>query len=460
MERILVVEDERLVRWSLEQRLREEGYEVALAEDARGVEPVLEQESVDLVLLDMRLPDADGLSVMRRVLERQPAAMVIIMTAYSTVETAVEAMRLGAYDYIHKPFDMDEMVLTVRKALETTRLRREVQRLRDDQRRRFGVEGMVGATPRMLQVFDLVERIAQSDATTVLVQGESGTGKDLVAKAIHFRSARSERPFMNITCTALTETLLESELFGHEKGAFTDAREQKKGLFELADGGTVFLDEIGDMPMALQSRLLRVLEDKSFKRVGGTRDLRVDVRIVAATNRELEKLVADGRFRKDLYYRLQVIPIYLPPLRERREDVIQLAEHFIDGFNREFRKRVRGLTDEARDSLLEHDWPGNIRELRNMVERAMILGRGEVLEVGDLFLNGPRGGLVREGPAFVLPREGLDLEQLEKDFLVQALTYTRGNQTRAASLLGMNRDQVRYRLEKFGMSVDAFHDEG
>src|SRR5687768_10791034 len=295
------------------------------------------------------------------------------MTAFSTVENAVEAMRLGAYHYVNKPFNLDEVAILVEKALETSQLRREVRALRSTQGQESGLDAIIGASPAMQQVKSLLGRIAASRASTVLLTGETGTGKDLAAKAIHFTSDRANKAFVNITCSALPEQLLESELFGHERGAFTDARQQKRGLFETADGGTLFLDEIGEMTLALQSKLLRFLEEKTFKRVGGLADIRVDVRVVAATNRNLEEEVQAGKFREDLFYRLQVMPILLPPVRERRGDVPLLSSFYIDRFNREFRKRVRGLTPAAAEVLQQYRWPGNIRELRNAIERAMLL---------------------------------------------------------------------------------------
>jgi two-component system, NtrC family, response regulator AtoC len=446
MPTILVVDDEQLIRWSLADRLKTEGYTVVEAPTAAEALSK-SQEGVDLVLLDYRLPDGDGLSVLKKIKERNPDTLVILLTAYSSLETAVEAMKAGAYHYANKPFNLDEIVLLVEKALETTELRREVRTLRATQAQPYSFDRIVGSSAALVAVKALLQKVAGSPASTVLLTGESGTGKDLAAKVLHYNSSRTAKPFMNITCSALPEALLESELFGHERGAFTGADRQKRGLFEMADGGTVFLDEIGEMVPMLQAKLLRFLEEKTFKRVGGSTDIRVDVRVISATNRNLQEEVRQGNFREDLFYRLNVLPIPLPPLRERPDDIPQLVTFYIDAYNNEFRKRIRGVTPDAMQQLQHYPWPGNVRELRNTVERAMLLAEGETLTSSDL--TSASAGPVQLGDRVELPAAGIDLEQLERSLLVQALQRTGWNQTRAAALLGLNRDQIRYRIEKF-----------
>jgi two-component system, NtrC family, response regulator AtoC len=446
---ILVVDDEALIRWSLTERLQAEGYEVIEADTGTSALEKL-PEGVDLVLLDYRLPDLDGVTVLRKIKEIDQDILVILLTAYASVDTAVEAMKLGAYHFANKPFNLDDVVANVERALETTRLRREIRQYRTSAARPYSLQRLVGESPAIRALRALIARVAASPGSTVLLTGESGTGKDLAAKIIHYASDRASKPFLNITCSALPEQLLESELFGHERGAFTDARLQKKGLFEMADGGTVFLDEIGEMTPGLQAKLLRFLEEKSFRRVGGSHDIRVDVRIVAATNRNLEEEVGKHRFRSDLFFRLNVLPIEMPALRSRPDDIALLAEYFIDSFNKEFRKRVQGATPAAHALLKGYGWPGNVRELRNVIERAMLLSDSERLDARDFIMT---SAAVSAGNDFELPATGVDLEQLERSLVVQALKRSGGNQTKAGTLLGLNRDQVRYRIEKFGLST-------
>ncbi len=462
MIRVLIIEDESLIRWSLRQKLQEQGYEVSEAEDgATGLRlfEAPENGGFDLVLLDFKLPDMTGLDILRRLQKRDHDAVAIMLTAYSSLERAVEAVKLGAYDYIAKPFQMDHLLLVVSKALETTRLRRENRELRQTLLAQFGTDSIIGQHAATRGLLDVIQRISHSGASTVLLRGETGTGKDLVARVIHHASERTPKPFVNVTCTALSETLLESELFGHERGAFTDAKTTKKGLFELADGGTVFLDEIGDMPPSLQAKLLRFLEDRRFRRVGGTQEISVDVRVIAATNRDIEAAIAEGKFRRDLLYRLNVVTLDLPPLRARGDDVRLLAQHFVGRFATEFKKKVSKIDKAAFEKLLRYEWPGNVRELRNVLERAVLLCRQESIGVEDIVLgrDQPQGWL-GELQHCVLPLEGFNLErleQLELHLIRQALSRTKNNQTQACKLLNLSRDQLRYRLQKHGVDVDS-----
>jgi two-component system, NtrC family, response regulator AtoC len=453
---LLVVDDERLIRWSLEQTLAKAGYAVSTASTGEAALSAVREDPPDLILLDLKLPDIDGLQVLRQMKQLSPHFQVLIMTAYADVGTAVEAMKLGAYDYLPKPIDFDNLAVTIRNALEASQLKRKVQLLSERHLYPYHFDRIVGTSRGIREVITLARKVARSESTTVLIQGESGTGKDLLAKAIHYESARTEEPFMEIACTAMPETLMESELFGHERGAFTDAKSQKKGLFEVAHRGTIFLDEIGDMSGGLQAKLLRVLEDRSFRRVGGTKDITVDVRVIAASNRDLRQAVDSGGFRKDLYYRLQVVTITIPALRDRREDIPLLGRHFLGYFSREFKKRLPDLTPEAERLLAQYEWPGNVRELRNVIERAMILE-----DTGDLLpghlppeIGGLSASVALPPPKFSLPETGVVLEEVEREFVHQALALTQGNQTRAARLLGLTRDELRYRVKKFGLNLE------
>ena len=450
--KILVVNDEHLIRWSLEQNLKKQGYEVVTAGDGEEALRLIREEQPDLVLLDIQMPGINGIEALEKIKEYDEEIVVIMVTAHGGLETAVNAMRLGAYDYVSKPFNLDELAIIIKKALENTDLKLEVARLRSETKKAFP-PNIIGESRQAKHLMEVLDKVARSEASTVLVQGESGTGKELVAKWLHYSSNRADKPFIAINCAAVPATLLESELFGHEKGAFTDAKNTKKGLFELADGGTVFLDEIGDMEMGMQAKLLRFLEDRSFRRIGGGRVFTVDVRIISATNKDLQKAIEEKSFRNDLYYRLQVIPIQLAPLRDRKEDIIPLANHFIEVYNKDFNKKVQGIAGMAERILTDYGWPGNVRELKNVVERAIILGNEDTLMLEHLPLEIVAKSSPQSGPplaTFRLPTEGIDIEEVEKELIRQALDCTEWNQSKAAKKLNLGIDAFRYRMKKFG----------
>ena len=449
-EKILIVDDERLVRQSLEKGLSEQGYLAISADRGRAAIALVEEESPDLVLLDLRLPDFNGIEVLNRLREVDKNLTVLIMTAYGSIDTAIAATRSGAYDYLTKPFDLETILLAVRQALEASTLKKKVAYFRTQENVRFGLHRLVGESPIMGEVRQKIKQIAQSEASTVLLEGESGTGKDLVARTIHTESNRSGYPLVEINCSTLHETLIESELFGHERGAFTDAKVRKTGLLELANGGSLYLDEIGDMNLTLQAKLLSAIENKRFRRLGGVKDLSVDVRFIAATNKDLAGAVQKKDFRQDLFYRLKVFPIHLPPLRERMSDIPLLIDFFLDDLRREFKKKIQDLSPEANQLLAGYAWPGNIRELRNVLERAFILCEGDRIEVEHLppeLLSQP-SSRAEEPSLFKLPAQGISLAATERDFIRQALEMSGGNQVRAARLLGISRDVLRYRMKK------------
>ncbi|MGB8013633.1 MAG: sigma-54 dependent transcriptional regulator [Terriglobales bacterium] len=465
----MIVDDERLVRWSLRQKCEEWGYNVIEADSGEPGLKLAQRESPDLVLLDVRMPDLSGIEVLDQLKKNGDARAVIMITADPQLDDVKAALKLGAYDFVGKPIDFDELHITIKNALEATSLRAEVQTLRGEVRRVGGYHDVVSVSPKMTELMNFVRKVAASEATTILIQGESGTGKDLIAKAIHYESSRQEKPFVAINCSAIPETLMEAELFGHEKGAFTDAKQMKKGLFEAADGGTLFLDEIGELSPLLQAKLLRVLEDQVIRRVGGVRDMQVDVRVIAASNRDLEKAVREGQFRQDLYYRLAIIAIFIPPLRERKEDILPLVDFFIERYNRRFKKSIRGITDDTRRLIFTHNWPGNVRELKNTIERGMILEDEPFLRPEYLpFSVGESGGRTlfertapadagqtlpngRTLPRLYIPEGGTSLEEVEHAMVELAMRQAHGNQTHAAKLLDISRDALRYKLKKFGL---------
>ena len=444
--RILVVDDEPNARAALRTILGEEGFAVSEASD--GVEALekLRVENVDVVLADIRMPRMDGVTLVRTARQEGIPALFVMMTAFASIETAVEAMRAGAENFLVKPLEPSTVLVVLEKVLEKQRLSRDAEQLKDRVRQRYRFESMIGDSPALQAVFEVVKRAAPTKAT-VLLLGESGTGKELVAQAIHQESSRHDRPFIKVACAALSESLLESELFGHERGSFTGAVGRREGRFELADGGTLFLDEIGEIPASVQVKLLRALQQREFERVGGTETLKVDVRVVAATNRDLAAEVAAGRFREDLYYRLNVVAVTLPPLRTRKGDIPALVSHFIQKFDQAYEKSVRGLLPGTLNALIRYDWPGNVRELENVIERAVVLSTGPLLTSEELppALSGPGPGLAR--PGGLIP--GATIRQLEREAILRTLEVVDGSTTRAAAMLGISPRKIQYRLKEY-----------
>lgn len=458
--KVLVIDDEQSMRFTLTAALRGWGYNPVEASSVASGLAMFDAEQPAVVLLDINLPDGSGLDVLREIKHRQSQAVVIMITANVMVEDTLSALRGGAYDFIGKPISLDELQVTIRNGMEARRLREEIRTVRQERAKQFSFDQIVGRSPLMSSMLALARKVAESEVSSVLLLGESGTGKDLLGKAIHYASRRASAPFVAINCAALPANLIESELFGYEKGAFTDAKSRKEGILEQAEGGTVLLDEIGELELSLQAKLLRVLEEGSFRRVGGLKDIPLDIRVIAASNRDLKGESEAGRFRLDLYYRLAVIQIEVPALRERDQDIIILAEHYISHFNHQLRKRVRGLTPEVADVFRRYAWPGNIRELRNVIERVMILEDADYITTAylprDLIPDGPReerGSIGTHATTelakmFKLPSEGISLEDVEMCLVQQAMEQSDGNQTRAAELLSISRDQLRYRLKK------------
>jgi DNA-binding NtrC family response regulator len=445
---VLIVEDEVKMLRLLELHLAEEGYVTHTAQDAEADLRILNQEKIDLVVTDFKLPGMSGLDFLQAVKRVDASIPIVVMTAYGSVETAVDAMKAGASDYVLKPFSLAEMSVVIRKELDARHLREENRSLREALGQRYSYRNIVARSAKMQEVLAVVERVAPTNST-VLLGGESGVGKDLIARAIHEHSRRAPGPFLKIQCSAIPENLLESELFGYEKGAFTGATSSKPGKFELADKGTIFLDEIGDIPAAIQGKLLRVLQEREFERLGGTKTLKVDVRLVAATNRNLRAALEQGSFREDLYYRLNVLPIDIPPLRDHKEDIPDLVNHFIARFGGESGKPVRGITPAALQHLMSFHWPGNVREMENIIERAVALSSGPMLDLPDIHLDVAPPATPAAGRAS-LP-EGMTLEQWEDEIILDALRRAAGNKSQAARLLGLSRNALRYRLSKIGM---------
>ncbi len=455
-DKILVADDEKSMRELLDIMLKKEGYKVTLASNGEEVMKLIEKDIFDLALVDIRMPRQDGISVLKRIKMVSPETVVLMMTAYASADTAIKAMKEGAYDYITKPFKIDEIKLIIQNALEKKHLQNENLLLKKAVRDRYHFENIVGQSSKMLELYDLLEKVAPTK-TNILITGESGTGKELAAKAVHYNSPRKDKPFVTLNCGAIPESLIESELFGHMKGAFTDAVATKKGLFEVADEGTLFLDEISELPLMMQVKLLRVLQDREFKRVGGTEDIRVDVRIISATNRDLEEAVREKQFREDLFYRLNVIQIKIPSLRDRKEDIPLLAGHFLRKYSEELGKQISRIEPEALRVLIQYDYPGNVRELQNMIERAVALETSQELTAQNLNSYIEEQSPGRRKPIDLeIPTEGVDLEkiveQVERTLLIKALDRTKGIKTKAAELLRINFRSMRYRIEKYGLN--------
>jgi len=456
METVLIVDDEKNYPLILGAVLEEEGFETLAANSGHEALEILEHSDIDLVLTDMKMPSMDGIELLERIKEKNPDLPVIMMTAYGTVEKAVEAMQKGAYNYILKPFDNESLVIYVDKAVSLYRMVKENRRLRQDVESKYRFGNIIGKSRKMREIFETIRKVAPASAT-VLIQGESGTGKELVARAIHFNSPRRDAPFVAVNCSALAESLLESELFGHERGAFTGAVAMKKGRFELADGGTLFLDEIGELPANLQVKLLRVLQEKSFERVGGVKSISTDIRIIAATNKNLKEEVAAGRFREDLFFRLNVVYLPLPPLRQRPEDLRPLVDHFIKKYAGEYRleQPVTGVDREVERMLHDYTWPGNVRELENVIERAMILCQGPTIAVADLpaeFRRSADNVLFLEGiPADAKLNETLAM--IEKKMVERALKMSDNVQSQAAELLGIGKSGLNWKIKKFKLDL-------
>ncbi len=453
--KILIIDDEPLMRMTIQDALEAEGYDIKVAETGQKGLILFRKDPADIIITDLKLPDIDGIDILREIKYTNPETQIILITAYGTIDSAVTAMKEGASDYLTKPFSMDELLLIIKRLIRIKQLEEENIRLKEKIEGRYTMEGLIGKSPQMQKVYDLIQTVSQTD-TTVLIQGESGTGKEMVANAIHLKSLRKNKPFIKVNCSALPETLLESELFGHEKGAFTGAFRQRKGRFELADGGTIFLDEIGEISPSVQVKLLRVLQEKKFERVGGNETLSVDIRLICATQKDLKKEIQNGSFREDLYYRLNVVPIYLPPLRERKEDILLLADHFVNKFSKKIGKEVLGLSEEAKSILLRYHFPGNIRELENMIERSITLLKGKIIKVEDL----PEEIIEKEisvqeiskkiqGPKSLAQAINL----FEKEYIQNVLEKTKGKKGEAAEILGISRKTLWEKIKELKIEI-------
>lgn len=465
--RILVVDDEESIREFLEIMLKKEGYEITLAEDGQKAKDLLAKKSFDMIISDLQMPHVTGIELLKHVKETAPEIVFMMITAFGTTETAVEAMKMGAYDYITKPFKIDEVRLNIQNALRSRNLEVENRTLKKELGKEYSFQSMVGNSQAMHAIFDLVKRVSQTP-TNVLVTGESGTGKEVVAKAIHFNGPLKDKPFVTINCGAIPENLMESEMFGHKKGSFTGAVVDKAGLFEVADSGTLFLDEVGELPLTIQVKLLRAIQERVIRRVGATDDMKVDVRIIAATNRNLEEMVQKSTFRQDLYYRLNVINIKTPGLRERRDDIPLLANHFLKKYNERMNKNIGGISTEAMEILKKYDYPGNVRELENLIERTVALEGGSMILPESLppMVNTTSGRKMASSNEIEIGDDGVDLEkvmgQIEKELLIKAIHSAGGVKKRAAKLLHISFRSMRYRIEKYNLGIvgdDELSDE-
>ncbi|HBG07582.1 MAG: Fis family transcriptional regulator [Geobacteraceae bacterium GWC2_58_44] len=470
--RVLVVDDEKLISWSLAAMLKKEGYQVETAASGKEALQKFECFKPELVMLDISLPDLNGLELLKRFKAANEEIYIVMMTAYANADSAVQALQDGAEDFFGKPFNLGAIKHVVNRAFEKRRLKKEVDYFRRELRKKSDHDKLIGNSQKMIEVFKMIKICADTDAKTVLITGESGTGKELVAKAIHYHSARAEAPFIEINCASIPENLLENELFGHERGAYTDASKMHKGVFEMAEGGSVFLDEIGDMPFAMQAKILKAVETKRFRRLGGQEDVEANVRIITATHQDLPAMVRNGKFRADLFFRLNVMNISLPSLRERKEDIGTLVQYFIETLNEEYGRNVLGAAPETLEHLARYEWPGNVRELRNCIERLMMLEQEKILSAGHLSSEirecgqaeqEESPGVIRSdaaGEHIVLPASGISLEELEKLLIQLALRKSGGNQTKAARYLKTSRDTLRYRMKKFGISDGTREEEG
>ncbi len=454
--KILIVDDEKLIRWSLSQKLSEWNLDSVTAEDAKTAVRLIPKEMPDLIMLDNKLPDKKGTDLLKEIKSKWPELPVVMITAYGVIDDVVTAMRRGAYDFITKPIDNTKLQSTIKNALETASLRKEVAFYKEKEKNKFDLSQIVAVSQTMKQILDMSKKIAQSEASIVLLQGESGTGKDLLAQAIHNLSRRKDAAFLAINCSAIPENLLESELFGYEKGAFTDAKQQKKGLAEMADEGTLFLDEISTLSIHFQAKILRFLETQIFKRIGGLKDIEVDIRVIAATNQDLETAVNEGHFRQDLLYRLNACPIYIPPLRDRVDDIIPLAENFIRDQNIKFRKNIKGLDKLAQKTFIQYDWPGNVRELKNAIERAMIFEDADFITTEYLPIQPGVMSRVKTSQTNKSKNDSMGLLDMEKDHILNALKKAKGNKSQAAKFLDITRDTMRYKIKKFSIQPQDY----